>query len=495
MTSVCERLCTRCDADDALEILATAARYGRGHIVRRDGGVAAVLQFMQDTVPHTVAPQTVLDACDVLACGDVHDLKSATPFANATNALACALDWHTSDAKRLFAFARTCTFRARAEFRGVQDVVQRLSMHIFRACDHRDASVVVSALDTFANLLDDTDDAWWTRGGAVLLANVVERRLCNQIVEPVVLRTLSTLPPMPVTGCRVDAAVDAAVSMDAFEHPHGLSAVAATLARHPWLRAALLKDPRFVRVVVVRAAMSNGDAPPALLHDVAGVVANHPGYWMLYDALYRNAAEAHRHMCALVLLRGGALVSVAAHLPAMLAYARARTQMGRKIDADLEPHVRAVLDDPSVLLMAASVGVEGGDPPGGLVLHLIDTIVGAHRLTGRTRCDRLLRAYLRENLASVADATGVLREHCVAVSLTHGIAPVPASAERLHDDDACRCPITLEAMHCPVVASDGHSYELSALLRLPGPPRTSPMTRRPLHRNVYLNRALIAPIG
>jgi hypothetical protein len=50
------------------------------------------------------------------------------------------------------------------------------------------------------------------------------------------------------------------------------------------------------------------------------------------------------------------------------------------------------------------------------------------------------------------------------------------------------CPITLEVMTNPVVASDGHSYEKSALIKLfQSGTRKSPMTREQLRRDVMIS--------
>lgn len=54
------------------------------------------------------------------------------------------------------------------------------------------------------------------------------------------------------------------------------------------------------------------------------------------------------------------------------------------------------------------------------------------------------------------------------------------------------CPITMSDMHCPVVASDGNTYELEALVRIAGsaPVFLSPFTRAPMDRIVFYNRVV-----
>ena len=54
------------------------------------------------------------------------------------------------------------------------------------------------------------------------------------------------------------------------------------------------------------------------------------------------------------------------------------------------------------------------------------------------------------------------------------------------------CPITQDKMADPVVASDGHSYEREAIMKVVGPTgnHVSPLTREPLSSHIYANVAL-----
>ena len=54
------------------------------------------------------------------------------------------------------------------------------------------------------------------------------------------------------------------------------------------------------------------------------------------------------------------------------------------------------------------------------------------------------------------------------------------------------CPITQDKMADPVVASDGHSYEREAIMKVVGPTgnHVSPLTREPLSSHLYTNVAL-----
>lgn len=52
--------------------------------------------------------------------------------------------------------------------------------------------------------------------------------------------------------------------------------------------------------------------------------------------------------------------------------------------------------------------------------------------------------------------------------------------------DAFKCPITLEVMRDPVVASDGHTYERESLIRILKETRVSPLTRETLQPNIVV---------
>jgi len=65
--------------------------------------------------------------------------------------------------------------------------------------------------------------------------------------------------------------------------------------------------------------------------------------------------------------------------------------------------------------------------------------------------------------------------------------------DELKTPDEFVCPITYEVMQDPVCASDGHTYERSAIeevLALPEERRKSPLTREPLQASLFPNRAL-----
>jgi len=89
----------------------------------------------------------------------------------------------------------------------------------------------------------------------------------------------------------------------------------------------------------------------------------------------------------------------------------------------------------------------------------------------------------RTKLAAMREATeAARRERRTSLGL-----------DELKTPDEFVCPITFEVMQDPVCASDGHTYERSAIeevLALPEERRKSPLTREPLQASLFPNRAL-----
>ena len=56
--------------------------------------------------------------------------------------------------------------------------------------------------------------------------------------------------------------------------------------------------------------------------------------------------------------------------------------------------------------------------------------------------------------------------------------------------DTCRCPITLQVMRHPVIASDGKTYEYAFIKKILDSTKLSPITREILTDIVYINESL-----
>ena len=142
--------------------------------------------------------------------------------------------------------------------------------------------------------------------------------------------------------------------------------------------------------------------------------------------------------------------------------------------------------------------------PSDLWFHLADTLCGASPNAWMSTTSsgmfvtHKLNVYVRQMTAPLPGEARYVdsllrRMFC----LERVDVPKPSVPSHLRDAFVA-CPITLEYMHCPVLASDGHTYELSAILQLhrkhvlEGATENflSPLTREPLKDCVFYNRSL-----
>lgn len=164
-----------------------------------------------------------------------------------------------------------------------------------------------------------------------------------------------------------------------------------------------------------------------------------------------------------------------------------------KLDALLCDHFDVLQQTPS-LFFHTRVMVRGS--PSHELFHCIEDLIGRSPL-GDTWIDRKLRDFLREEVEEVRrdcePCWGTLA-YCEHIERTFLFpesrsrqAALPSAQEY-----ASVCPITLEPMHCPVVASDGVTYELHAIMRhvLLTPNAKSPITREELLLDFVFNRSL-----
>ena len=136
--------------------------------------------------------------------------------------------------------------------------------------------------------------------------------------------------------------------------------------------------------------------------------------------------------------------------------------------------------------------------PSALLFHVID-LVAPPPLVETTAFAARVREYLTDEILSgrPLETSGDL-QYCEDLRGRYALegVRVPREAHDVPEADrlgACvpTCPITLQRMHCPVIASDGHTYELAALARSVrhGAGVTSPLTRQELQPWVVYNRA------
>lgn len=136
-----------------------------------------------------------------------------------------------------------------------------------------------------------------------------------------------------------------------------------------------------------------------------------------------------------------------------------------------------------------TLNIVGVDDP---LLHTLDVVLGSTPVP-----ESSLRTAVIEYLQSARERYSspmvkrYIHDHCVAYGIeTDERFDEPCSS------NSVTCPISLDVFRCPVVASDGYSYELASLLRYAwtAPSFSSPMTREPLSSTVTYNRTLVDAI-
>lgn len=132
--------------------------------------------------------------------------------------------------------------------------------------------------------------------------------------------------------------------------------------------------------------------------------------------------------------------------------------------------------------------------------HIVDSFLPDHPHTlgrGWYRVTDAVREYLTGCMGALAHPLHPnLQHYChdLVDKYDLDVDALPPSPPRLCDD-VIRCPITLEPMHFPVVASDGNTYELGALVNLrrnDANTFVSPISREDLVDAVVFNRCLLS---
>ena len=188
--------------------------------------------------------------------------------------------------------------------------------------------------------------------------------------------------------------------------------------------------------------------------------------------------------------------SLLPHLPSMLDVLDRESCV--ELDERLAVLFHSLKDTPAPLLGEVQVK---GPPPKGVLYHLLLDRVLRMPTPGKRFVDLMdgsfksaVVKFVEEQLndaplltvggvryaRDLADACGLTEVFSSSISVPHPLPPT------------ITCPITLESMHCPVVASDGQTYELSALVRTSEKKALqSPLTREYMLPYVYVNRAQI----
>ena len=203
---------------------------------------------------------------------------------------------------------------------------------------------------------------------------------------------------------------------------------------------------------------------------------------------------------------------LASFLPMLIHSCSVDKSLDTALDNNVAKLFDTLVENPTMVLHPIQIH---GNPPH-VLFHILEDLVGdAYPMTSSgvtSWTDHCITAYIRERLedASVPCTPGhvryarLLQERynlsCASLRLPSSLRSLACSGDQLPSNPCAtalarcvaECPITLQPMHCPVIASDGYTYELSALLKILRlrEPR-SPMTREPLQPWGVYNRQAV----
>lgn len=165
------------------------------------------------------------------------------------------------------------------------------------------------------------------------------------------------------------------------------------------------------------------------------------------------------------------------------------------LDAEMAFHVEEMVSDPSSVVVP--LRLYGFTGP--VLFHTMAMVVGRTMNTSHpsgtvTRLVEYMEGHVTQLLQESPRAPGMAR-YCRDLIQGYNLSVAPPTTRIREEEMRCfsTCPVTMELVHCPVTASDGHTYELQALLEVHRmrPMARSPLTREPLELWAVYNRQLV----
>jgi hypothetical protein len=499
---------------------------GNKEALHSRGGLQQVLRYMIAVQPTAVEPCVALHACTIVACSDTETV--AREVAGTPDAVGCLFEWFLvcSDVRLTFSLTLLLCLddTMRQQLVRIDPVAVLSSLVTTPVLE--DAALGGLVMRTFIELCRGAPELFrrfWRLCGAELLEREAMESNDLRVLDTVYELVSSLDPPgeglvLP-RASRVPAALAAAVR----DVATGLSWVVLMLYRNSTLAARLMGDTEFMhaflcKIVEDLQAVPGDDASAALelvtRHLSPDLRVRRTLLHTLY-AVEHPPTEAQR---ALVLVLGLDTAAVVPCFGALKAHVVgtevAVCSTTRQLDAALCGHFNAMVQTPA--LPIAPLRLDGTIPQGAL-FHVVQMVTGEWPDLGSDAAAAVTEScvatvvadYVCERIETAraeAAITVGTETYCRQLVSAYGLqarcalrrssrlldgsqTSVPAMALR-----ACvpSCPISLEAMHAPVVASDGRTYELGYVVQLVrcNKELLSPLTRERLGSSVVYNWAL-----
>lgn len=478
--------------------------------IRNDGGILGTLKFMLSNAPEKVSSDCILHACDVLSVADADFLQQTMSTLTLEPPMPVVLNWCSSlpcnRPNNLLAFVSLCAEN--------EDLLKELKKHnpiewindyVTAWKDSFKPEEILFAIKSSFVLFGSSGfmfKRWWRGSGSFLMDafcrySLDHPRRMTPVIEIIYIFT-SHLPwttIIPLTTRMLDALSeeisDAAAVSKMISILHNESVLSRCI-QHDILTSILFArgTEGFLAMnlpgrqdfcdYMVRAAYDRKNTQKMATKE-------------MFDTLYRVNDAPTRTKRALLYALGVERESICSNFSNLLMDnhdASSHLDCVTNLDSLLCEHFEFIAANPQCVTGDVMIC---GHPPH-LLFHCIEDLIGKAPLD-KTLTGVCIRKFLRNSIVDIQNngnnthGTLLYLSHIKNIYGIHNVRWVdPPPRDRMMGST---CPITLEVMHCPVVASDGNTYDIRGilcLLRQTNP--RSPLTRKPLERSVIFNRSL-----
>jgi hypothetical protein len=485
------------------KILNALAHDPRRHrnTIRDAGGIRALISYMAANDPADVPMHIADRACTVLSKAGATSVTEALLHAE-SGTLQHVLSWYALAQSvfhaLLFASALT-TIELRNDFLTLDPVPTIISL-LGEGADT--AATAQLAARVLSNLVQGDAGKCAELLRSNLFATLAKFRIDGNIDPPHLLRAFATvLRGMPHDaavalpgGNFIDALAEDINECDTEEFVDVLTILENDSACSSLFEHMPIAQTYFLKLIDLYGALSEMDRVSALQSATVAAIRQPFLPRVIFDSIfYTLNDDATRPLRALIFALGVPSDEIIPHLKRLLRDAGNCLELDEK----LTHHFDFLVKHQELVL--GELELEAGRC---LLFHTIDDIVGREIPEGTHIAEKIC-AFLTNEVEHArvhCKTTPGLERYCREVEVRYNISTTPVGLPILDSSDRFshfgrnilqRCPVYLEMYHLPVVASDGITYELEALIRLARMESfVSPISRAPLRMNLSVNKTL-----
>lgn len=480
-----------------------------------EGGSDRLIRFILDTDLFSVPTPTIHDACELLLCGKTNAVLTfmRTNAMETHQTIPALLAWFACSDGVTHIFQLVSTFllphglTARELY--PHKPVEVLSRHVFKHAEvlRNELHVLTTAWSTLTQVVEDAPalfQRFWMQCGPLLLEALAVHQITDQSsgLLPRVHRLLQHVPSCVAVSLPPSTAVLDALTIDVLAD--GDVGTVLSLSCNESIFSQFIVHGEFVAAMLLRSTERFpvlDTATRMALTDWFLLCASRPDGAPLPNAvlevfcldLIDEPTRQKRALLAATALGTDAMVP---HFESLLSAASPEDELDVLLCSRFEQLER----EPS-LLCTHVFALEG--QPKLLLFHCIECLLGPGYAPAKCVTDARIRSFLATAITSARSHNSCGTElYCRHIARRFHIQGVMEACPLMADENdsilvglsrcISHCSVTLEPMHCPVVASDGLTYELSAMVSLfrTQTPPLSPITRATLQPFVVFNQRL-----